>query len=111
MIMVPKSRSVLSVGVFVSRRLSRQEGRFRIAVAFRRHVGAVQVDHRLRLGMGSAVAVSVRAMQAMIDVETVACRQAIEPTNRHRLVSLNLYRRAGVTAVIAPHHGLAEVSM
>jgi hypothetical protein len=74
-------------------------------------VGAVQVDYRPRLGMGSVVAVSVQAVQAMIDVKSVACRQAIEPTNRHSCVSLSLDRWAGITPVIAPHHGLAEVSM
>jgi hypothetical protein len=72
-------------------------------------VGAVQVNRGTRRGMVATVAVGVRSLQAMIDVKSVACRQAIEPTHRHRLVSLNLYHRPGITAVITPYGSPAEV--
>ncbi len=105
-IVIPEQSGLLPVGIAVGRALPARVPVLRIAVAFRRHFGAVDVDHGTHLGL-----VRFGAVQGVVNRQKMAFGEFVGPFDQRALAAAHFQGGAGKTASERPQACGRQVSV
>jgi hypothetical protein len=71
----------------------------------------MEMNHGARLGVTLLINIAMRAVQTAIDWKMVPARQAVDPPDVDRLVSLSFDRRTRKSPIIPPNNGRRQIAM